>query len=176
MAAADINHLCTWTQTICCSNYAASCSDTNWQREIERVDSSVSLLLGLELTAFLHASVDLIRFLLWAQLSNTHNLPVPRHREHEREWERESCAVCSVPHLELKKTLRKTQSSSVLPSFACVLCIFQHFQEYLQCLPYNKHSVKCFSFPLPLFPSLSSFLSLTWFGLFCNLIEIESWF
>lgn len=84
----------------------------------------------------------------------------------EIERERES-PLCSVPHLELKKTLRKTQSSSELPSFACVLWIFQHFQEYLQCLPYNKHSVKCFSFSLPLPLSLSPlspcfFLLLGW--------------
>lgn len=84
----------------------------------------------------------------------------------EIERERES-PLCSVPHLELKKTLRKTQSSSELPSFACVLWIFQHFQEYLQCLPYNKHSVKCFSFslplPLPLSPlSHRFFLLLGW--------------
>lgn len=86
-------------------------------------------------------------------------------RERERETESPMLCVCSVPHLELKETLRKTQSSPVeLPSFACVLLIFQHFQEYQQCLPYNKHSVNAlvFVFLFSFFPRLSSFLSLSW--------------
>lgn len=138
------------------------------RRQLPRLVYLLREGLGLGLTAFLHASVDLIRFLLWAQRSNTQFACPGRERD------RESCAVCvcSVPHLELKETLRKTQSTSELPSFACVLLIFQHFQEYQQCLPYNKHWVKCFSFRrLPLLPLSSlrfspflrwSFLQFDW--------------
>lgn len=142
--------------------------------ERDREDSSLALSISRRSWTRTDCIPSRIRrfnpfFVMSSALKHTICLSRGTDIEREREIETESpvLCVCSVAHLEQKKTLRKIQSSPVeLPSFACVLLIFQHFQEYQQCLPYNKHSVNALVFVFLSSPSspvsLRFFLFLGW--------------